>query len=220
MATVRKWSNVAVAMQSALAAAKTITAITKASPGVVTATTHGYANGDYVLLTVVGMFQLNGRVFRVCAVSGDNFGLEDVSSGIGISTASFDTFTSGTAEKITFGNSITTATDINASGGEIEFIDTTTIHSNVRTQIPGASSPAVYTFNNLWDVTDAGLIAMKAAYDTQAQRAFLFTFGTGGPKMAFAGFVGATLLPTGSAQDKIVTPASITMYGSPSYYSA
>ena len=36
MATVRKWSNVAVAMQSAIAADVTITGISKASEGVVT----------------------------------------------------------------------------------------------------------------------------------------------------------------------------------------
>jgi hypothetical protein len=47
------WSNVGIAIQSALAAAKTITAITKANPGVASSTTHGYSNGDYVLLTIV-----------------------------------------------------------------------------------------------------------------------------------------------------------------------
>lgn len=214
MATVRKWSNVAVAMQSALAAADTITAITKANPGVVTATAHGLANGDYVLLTVNGMWQLNGKVVRVANVTTNTFELE------GVNTTSFDTFSSGTAEAITFGTSITTATDINASGGDFEFIDTTTIHSNVKTQIPGAANPATYTFNNLWDVADAGLVALKAASDAQAQRAFKFTFGTAGQIMVYAGYVGATLLPTGSGQDKVITPVTITMFGTPTYYAS
>jgi hypothetical protein len=214
MATVRKWSNVAVAMQSALAAADTVTAITKANPGVATATAHGLANGDYVLLTVNGMYQLNGKVVRVANVTANTFELE------GVNTTSYDTFSSGTAEAITFGNSITTATDINASGGDFDFVDTTTIHGNVKTQIPGAANPATYTFNNLWDVSDAGLLAMKSASDSQAQRAFKFTFGSGGQIMVFAGYVGATLLPTGSAQDKVVTPATITMFGTPTYYAS
>ncbi len=55
MATVKKWSNVAIAMQSALASAKTITGITVGATATVTSTAHGYANGDYVLLTVQGM---------------------------------------------------------------------------------------------------------------------------------------------------------------------
>ena len=81
MASVKKWSNVAIAMQSALAAAKTITGITKAAPGVVSSTAHGYSNGDYVYLEVLGMWQLNGRVFRVCNVATDSFRLEAVSGG-------------------------------------------------------------------------------------------------------------------------------------------
>ena len=45
---VKTWTNVQVAMQSALGASKTITAITKANPAVATSTAHGLANGDYV----------------------------------------------------------------------------------------------------------------------------------------------------------------------------
>lgn len=214
MASVRKWSNIAVAMQSALAAAKTITAITKANPGVATSTAHGYTNGTYVKLTVQGMYQLDARVVRVANVTANTFELE------GIDTTNFDTFSSGSAEAITFGTSITTATSVNSSGGDFDFIDTTTIHSNVKTQIPGAANPATFTFENIWDVSDAGLVAMKNASDSQAQRAFRFTFGTGGQIMTFNGYVGATLLPGGSAQDKVITSTTITMFGTPTYYAS
>lgn len=213
-------SNVAVAMQSALAAAKTITAITKAAPGVVTATAHGYSNGDYVFLEVQGMSQVNGRVFRVANVATDTFQLEDVTGGAGIDTTLFDTFSSGTAKKITFGTSITTAATINVTGGDFDFIDTTTIHSNQKSQIPGAANPISISMDQLWDIADAGQIALKAASDTQSQRAFKFTFGTGGPIMVFVGYVGFTGAPTGNAQDKITSPATVTAFGSPTYYSA
>lgn len=213
MATARKWSNVAIAMQSALAAAVTITAISKASEGVVTAT-NTLSNGDYVALSVQGMYQLNGRVARVKTVSGTGFTLE------GIDTTLFDTFTAGTAEKITFGTSITTATSVSPSGGDFDFIDTTTIHGNSKTQIPGLASPATYGFENVWDVSDAGLLAMKTAGDAQAQRAFKFTFGTGGQIMVFMGYVAATLLPGGSSQGLVTTQTVITMFGAPSYYAS
>lgn len=217
---VTKWSNVSIAMQSALAAAKTISAITKAAPGIVTSTAHGYANGDFVKITAQGMWQLNNRVFRVCNVATDTFQLEDVTGGTGISTASFDTFTSGTAEKITFGNSITTATSMNVSGGNYSMIDTTTIHGNQKSQVPGLPDPLSMSFDNLWDPTDSGQAAMKAASDAQAQRAFKFTFGTGGKIMAFNGYVGFAGAPAGQAQDKVTTQAVITCEGTPSYYSA
>jgi hypothetical protein len=216
---VTKWSNVAIAMQSALAAAKTITAITKAAPGVVSSTTHGYSNGDYVRITAQGMWQLNARVFRVCAVAADAFGLEDVSSGVGISTVSFDTFTSGSAEKITFGNSISTATSMNVSGGNYAQIDTTTIHGNQKSQMPGLPDALSMNFDNLWDPTDAGQSAMKAASDAQGERAFKFTFGSGGKIRVFCGYVGFAGAPQGQAQDKVTTAAVITANGTPTYYS-
>jgi hypothetical protein len=214
MAKVTKWSNVAVAMQSALAAAKTITGIAKGATATVSATAHGLANGDYVALTVNGMWQVNNRVFRVASAATDNFVLE------GEDTTAFDTFTDGTLQKITFGTSITTATTVSASGGNFGFIDTTTIHGNQKTQVPGLPDAATYNMDHLWDVTDTGLKAMKAASDAQSMRAFKFTFGTGGQIMVFLGYVGANLLPGGQAQDKVTTPSAITMFGSPTYYAS
>lgn len=214
MATAKVWKNVAVAMESVRAATKTITNITKANPGVATSTAHGYSNGDIVILEVQGMYQVDQRVVRVAGVATDTFQLE------GIDTTLFDTFTSGTAAKLTLGTSITTATGINADGGDFDFIDTTTIHSSQRSQIPGLPNAATFTMDNIWDVSDAGLIAMKTASDSQSKKAFVFTFGTGGQKMYFAGYVGASLLPGGSAQQLVTTQTVVTMEGFPTYYAS
>lgn len=214
MATVTKWSNVAVAMQSALAAADTITGITKASPGVVTATAHGLNNGDYVLLSVQGMYELNERVVRVANKTTDTFELE------GVDTTSFGTFSSGTAEAITFGTTMATATTVSNSGGGFEFIDTTTIHDATRSQVPGLPAAATYSMDHLWDPADACQIAMKSASDAQAKRAFKFTFGTGGKIMVFSGYVGFDGVPAGSAQDKVTTTTAITVNGKPTYYAS
>ena len=214
MPTARKWSGVAIAMQSALGAAVTATAISKAAEGVVTAT-NTFAAGDYVVaVNVHGMRQLDDRVFRVKSPSGSSFVLE------GEDTTAFDTFVSGTFQKITFGTSITTATNISNSGGGFDFLDTTTIHATAKSQMPGMPSAATFEFDNIWDVSDAGLKAMKAASDAQAKRAFLFTFGTGGQVMAFNGYVGASLLPGGSAQQIVTTKTTITMNGTPSVWAS
>ena len=212
MAQISKWANVAVSVQSALAATKTITAITKASPGVCSSTTHGYSNGDYVLLTVQGMYQVNYRVFRVASVAADTFALE------GEDSTNYGTFVSGTAAKITFGTSLATLTSINASGGDFDFIDTTTIHDNIKTQVPGLPNPATYTFESFWDPSDAGLVALKSASDSQAQRAILFAFANG-QKFTFNAYVGCSLSPTGSAQDLIKTSVVFTALGGPKSYS-
>lgn len=212
MPNITKWSNVAVAIQSALAAADTITAITKANPGVVTSTSHGWINGDYVKLTVQGMHQLDGRVARAANVTANTAELE------GIDTTSFNTFSSGTGEVITFGTTLTTATSISASGGDFDFMDTTTIHDSIKKQIPGLATPAVFTFESIWDVADAGLVALRSASDSQAQRAVRFTFANG-QKIVFTGYVGATLLPTGQAQEIVKTSVVITAFGLPTVYS-
>jgi hypothetical protein len=218
--SIKKMSNVAVAMQSALGVAKTITAISKAAPGVVTAT-HDFANGDYVVLAVQGMGQLQGRVFRVCNVATTvSFQLEDIATATGISTLAFDTFASGTAQKITFGTSITTMAEVSLTGGDFAKLDTTTIHSNLKSEIPGAASPISMDVKHLWDVADVGQIALKAASDAQTLTAFKFVFGTGGTIMVFTGYVGHTGVPAGSAQDVLKTSSNISAAGIPTYYSA
>ena len=82
-------------------AAKTISAITKASPGVVTASSHGYSNGDYVIISsVVGMTELNGRQFKVAGVTTNTFQLQDM-DGNNFDTSSLTTYASaGSAFKI------------------------------------------------------------------------------------------------------------------------
>jgi hypothetical protein len=214
MATVRKWSNVAVAMQSALAATKTITAITKASPPVVTSTSHGYANGTYVLLSIQGMSQLDNRVVRVANQTANTWEAE------GLDSTLFDTFSSGTSAAITFGTTFSSIKGLSASGGDFDFIDITTIHNNVKVQIPGLPNPLSYSFDNLWDVSDAAQIAMKLASDSQAARSFRVTFGTGGQIMLFYGYVGFSGAPTGNALDVVTSPAAITMFGSPTFYAS
>lgn len=216
--TVRKWSNVAVAMQSALAAAITGASgsITKANPGVFTYTGTDPTNADYLVYSVQGMYQVDGKVIRAANVSGGGNTVELE----GVDTTLFDTVSAVSAQVITFGTSITSATTMAASGGDFDFIDTTTIHTNHKTQIPGIANAQVYTFDNLWDISDAGQVAMKLASDTQALRAFKFTFGTGGPIMVFTGYVGFTGVPTGNAQDKITSPATITAFGTPTFYAS
>lgn len=211
MAVVSTWSGVGVSMQSALAAAKTITTITKASPAVATSTAHGYTNGQEVKLTINGMVQLDGRVVRAANVTANTFDLE------GIDSTLFDTFTSGTAELITFGTSFNVFTDVNGSGGDFSFIDTTTIHATVKSQVPGVANPITFSFGALWDPADAGLIAAKIASDGKAQRCFKMAWPSG-RKAMFVGYIGASLAPGGSAQDKVTTQVVVTAFGALTAY--
>lgn len=210
MATAKVWKNVGVKMQSAIAAAKTITGITKAVEAVVSCTAHGYANGDIVFLLVEGMFQVDARVFRVTDVTTDSFKLEDENS------TEYDDFISGTVAKVTLATNITTATTISSSGGDFAMIDKTTIHQNTRSEMPGLPNAINYTMEHIWDPADAGLRAMKVASDLQQRRVFRFEIGEA--IVLFAGYVGCTLLPGGQAQDLVKTTSVFTLDGTPTYY--
>ena len=76
--------------------AKTITAITKANPAVVTSNSHGYSNGDHVWISgVVGMTRVNGRRFTVASSSTNTFALT------GENSTNYDAYSSGgTASKV------------------------------------------------------------------------------------------------------------------------
>ena len=80
---------------------KTISGITKANPGVVTATAHGYSNGDFVVISsVVGMTQVNNKTFKVSNKATNTFELQDV-DGNNVDTSGYSTYSSaGTANKI------------------------------------------------------------------------------------------------------------------------
>ena len=207
MADVTRWIKVAVAMQSALGANKTITGITKANPGVVTSTSHGISNGAYTVFTMTsGMPQLNDRVVRVANQAANTWELE------GLDTTNYDTFTSGYANEITFGTSFTSLMEAAPSGGEQQFITYRLLHDDVENQVPSVKSAQVYTFRSLWDPADAALAAAEVAADAAVKRAIRFTFSNS-KKYVFNGYVGMTFQPQGSAGELVECTLTITGQG-------
>jgi hypothetical protein len=96
--TMRVYRN---GLQVLTGSAKTITAVTKANPGVITSNSHGFSNGEEIYITGVGgMTQLNDRNYIVANATTNTFTLIDL-FGAAINTTAFTTFTSGgTADKI------------------------------------------------------------------------------------------------------------------------
>ena len=73
----------------------TISGITAASPGVITATAHGFVSGDLVTFYgIVGMTELNFRTFVVVKVDANSFSLTDFSA-TAINTSSYTAWSSG-----------------------------------------------------------------------------------------------------------------------------
>ena len=74
---------------------KTISAATKADPGVITATSHGFSDGDKVLISdVLGMTELNTNSYLVANKTTHTFELTDL-LGADIDTTGFTVYVSG-----------------------------------------------------------------------------------------------------------------------------
>ena len=80
---------------------KTITGATQANPVVITSNSHGYSNGDHVIISgVVGMTELNGKTFKVADKTTNTFELQTV-DGTDINSTSYTAYGSaGTINKI------------------------------------------------------------------------------------------------------------------------
>ena len=74
----------------------TISAVTKANPGVVTTTAHTFKEGQQVTISSVsGMTQLNGNIYTVRNPAADTFELYDLDGLTKIDTTGYTTYTSG-----------------------------------------------------------------------------------------------------------------------------
>lgn len=78
-----------------LEAAKVVTGITQANPGVVTSAAHGFANGDRVFVSgVVGMTQVNGNYYTVAGAAANTFQLADLNGNL-VDTSAYTAYSSG-----------------------------------------------------------------------------------------------------------------------------
>lgn len=210
--TIKTNSGLKLFMESAIATAKTISGITKAAPGVVSSTAHGFTNNDNVLLEVQGMVELNGRLFKVVNVAADSFQLAGVDGTTGIDTTLYNTFSSGTAKKVTLGTSITGVQEFTFSGGDIKTVDTTTVNDLVDTQIVVGAAAQAADLTMQWDPSSAAQQAMIAAFQTRANKGFKVMWPDGAFVLWY-GTVGYTGAPGGGKQGVTTSPAKITMLG-------
>ncbi|HEY1723960.1 MAG TPA: phage tail tube protein [Steroidobacteraceae bacterium] len=118
--------------ESARAATKPISAVTNANPAVVTATAHGYSNGQVVFITgLVGPTQLNDRAFVISGVAANTFTLG------GEDSTTYGAYVSGgTAAALTMQN-VGQVSDITAFDGKSSEVDITHLLSAAKQWQPG-----------------------------------------------------------------------------------
>lgn len=113
--------NVKLEVALTYATAEVVTAVTLASPGVATSTSHGLANGTvgYWLPTGGGMPQLDGQATRVVNTATNTFDLQ------GLNTSSFSAWATGTYVPVATWGTLSEMTNYSIGGGSADQLDDT-----------------------------------------------------------------------------------------------
>lgn len=189
--------NVRLEVGSALGSAIPVSGITKANPGVATATSHGLANGDVVVLAAVGMTELDGQIVRVAGVTTNTFELE------GIDTTGFGTFTSGSATEVTTWATLAKAQSLEAGSVAADRRDAMVLLDTEKQYVFGASDTPEVTVNGLSDLNSAAVGIVIAASKVNGILNFRVTFNGQSASRLFRGY---TTRPTESITvDQLVT---------------
>lgn len=151
--------NVRVEIAATYTAAKTVTAVTKASPGVATSTTHGMTDGTigYFSDDVAGMEEIAGVAFSVDVPGASAFNLE------GEDTSTYGTYTTGTFVPVATWTTLSTATSYEISDAAPDQIDATVLLSRIKVQEAGLLANQTITLNSLSDMTQAAVTLIRNA---------------------------------------------------------
>lgn len=167
-----------VAIASAYAATKNMTAITNATSAVATLeASHGVAVGEYVEITS-GWDRLNGRIARASNVVTNDVTLLNIDTS---STARYPAGTgTGSVREISTWTTIGQITsEIAVTGGEQQFADITTLADNIRKQIPTQRNPIQVTLPLFDDPTLSFVAVVRAAADSATATAVRFVYPNG-----------------------------------------
>jgi hypothetical protein len=134
--------------------------------GVVTAASHGFANGDAVYgKTIVGMEEIEGQIFRVSGVA-TTFTME------GVNSTNFGTFVSGSFVKIQTWATLARVQTVTIPPGTRTRIPSTVLLDRFGQSLAGLAEAPEVTFEGISDVRSAGVKAIRDAAAAGAPLAF------------------------------------------------
>lgn len=167
--------NVRVEVSKTETAAKTVTAVTQANPGVASSTAHGLLDGSVGYFAgVAGMSQLEGQAARVDTVLTDSFALQ------GINTTGYPAYTAGTFVPVSVWSTLSRAASYDIGGGDADQIDTTVLLDVIKQTANGLLAAQSVKFDLKLDTTDEeALTLVRAAALSQAYLVFRITLSDG-----------------------------------------
>jgi hypothetical protein len=206
----------AVFLAATYGTAKTVTAITNASPGVASSTAHGFVNGDFVSM-VSGWSNLNNRVVRVAGSVTNAFNLDGYDT---TSTALYPAGTgTGTATAVATWTQIQQIMGFSTSGGDQQFTNYSFLEQNFESQIPTIFSAQSMTLDIADDPSLPGYIAIKAASDARAIRALRILMPDGS-FILYQGYVSLNETPSVTKGQIMQVKATFSLQSRPVRYAS
>lgn len=196
--------GVRVEVAATYAAAKTVTAITQASPGVATSAAHGLTDGTVGYLSgISGMVQLEGMAVRVDAPATNTINLES------LDTSAFSAF-SGTCSltPVATWQTLGIATSYSIGGGEAEKLDNTTLLDDVKQELNGQLASQSVSINvNAETFNSAAMALIEAAARAANSLVFRITLKDGSVRV----FRGEPSLPGEDVQKGAIGTGSFSV---------
>lgn len=202
-------------MQSTLGAAKTITAISKASEAVITGT-HDFSIGDLIVIdSVVGMVEMNKRAVRVKSVSTTvSFVCE------GLDSSAFTTYASGgTATKVTAFVTFDNATSFSFPEPSPNRIDVTPINKNTKVEVFGLDDAPNISIPMIADPLATHVVALRTASLAKTTRAFRVTLQNN-YVLIFNAYVAGGRGLDGSVGQAATSSASLTLAANEQWFAS
>lgn len=203
-----------VAIASGYDAAKTITAITNANPGVASSATHGFANGDFVEVTS-GWSRLTDKVVKVAGSSAGTFELAGINTTL---TSIYPAGGSaGTARKISGWTQLSQILTSSSNGGEQQFLDYQLLEADAAKRIPTFKSASGLSFSVADDPTLPGYILASAANDDRLPRAVRITLPSGSV-LVYNAYISLNKTPSLTVNEIMAVEVTLSLLAEPVRY--
>ncbi len=202
-----------VSIAATYAALAPITAISNASPAVVTAT-NTLSVGDFVEITS-GWSRLTGKIVRVSAASGTTFTLE----GYDTSLTTIYPAGGGTGffRKILTWTQLSQILSSSSSGGEMSFLEYQTLEADSQKRIPTVKSAAGLSFSVADDPSLPGFILVSAANDDRLPRAVKIDLPSQA-KILYCGYLSVNRTPSLTVNEIMACEVTLSMIAEPVRY--
>jgi hypothetical protein len=192
--------------------AKTISAVTVGNPTIVTATAHGFSNGDVVTLagfTGADAATLNGQTVVVKNVTTNTFAFDIDTTGKTITIGTV------TATPVTW-TQIKNLKSFTGLDGSPSDIDITNLDSTAKEYTPGLVDNGMFSGEVDRDQSDAGQLAFDAARVAGTTKNFKLVFPSSVATATFSGYVKKFGL-AGGVDQVLKTPFDIRITGAVSW---